>query len=950
MSSSGYADGLGRRALAFDREDGTMLERLVVRPELAAFEPAIRERIDRLATLDDERIARPRAIERETDGSLVVVSEFVPGSRLCDLLDTAAQQAAVPGVDVALGYLLDVLPALCGLHAGAGFAHGTIAPGRTILTPAGQVVLLDAAFGGALGRLHYSRRRLWIEFTIAMPPSAGPPRLDPQADIAQAAMAAVMLVTGRPIGEHEFPGGLVGVLNEVVDVAQIRGTDAFAEGLRAFLQRALPLPGRKPHSSADDALIEIRQLGQELGLDVCRRALVDFIEQMESAGEGYAVELPPEGGSHEYAELPTDGGSHEYAELPTEGGSHIGVEEDEDLGTEIDLDGEPEAATYDLSTSTGTPELEESDRGSSFASSAPEPTRYSRYVDPEPETESEPGFSSAEPDPILAPPDPEPEPAPVFFADPDPAPAPYIADPEPSYASTDPEPSTPPDLEPTPLAAQAPSSDGAEDDESDRDEEEEAAGTPVGRVSGWFRRKRTKSVRARKDKLRSAIAPPTPARPSPPPPPPPAPAPPVHASAPAPVPPPAPVAAKPLPEKSSWLIPPSLAASFEPSAPPDFPTHAPPVTAPPRVIAPPPPPPPVVPQVVLPVPPPPAPPPPVVVPPPAFTPPAASWTPSPVVVPPPAPPPPPPPSAGITAPAPIALKLKDTGPKRPGRPQPPPVDIYSSPAPAADRAREREEGSFPWKLAAAAVAVMVVGVVAGRAYLPDRSAEPATKPSVEAPAPRTAAGSRAAPAAATGRIEIDTQPAGARVLVDGKAAGESPLTLDAVAAGRHTLTFISSSGTVERKVRVDAGKTLKIDVPIFSGWVRIFAPVVLEVAENGQSIGTTEQNRLMLPPGRHELTLTNRALGYSSVQTVVIEPGEDRSLTIEPRGDVNFNAIPWAEVWIDGQKVGDTPIANLKVPLGVREITFKHPQFGERRTTITVKGNAPAAVVMDMSK
>ena len=29
-SSSGYSDGLGRRALAFDREDGTMLERLVV--------------------------------------------------------------------------------------------------------------------------------------------------------------------------------------------------------------------------------------------------------------------------------------------------------------------------------------------------------------------------------------------------------------------------------------------------------------------------------------------------------------------------------------------------------------------------------------------------------------------------------------------------------------------------------------------------------------------------------------------------------------------------------------------------------------------------------------------------------------------------------------------------------------------------------------------------------
>ena len=38
QSSSGYEDGLGRRVLAFDRETGEMLERLVLRPELSAFE------------------------------------------------------------------------------------------------------------------------------------------------------------------------------------------------------------------------------------------------------------------------------------------------------------------------------------------------------------------------------------------------------------------------------------------------------------------------------------------------------------------------------------------------------------------------------------------------------------------------------------------------------------------------------------------------------------------------------------------------------------------------------------------------------------------------------------------------------------------------------------------------------------------------------------------------
>ena len=126
MTSSGFADGLGRRVLAFDREEGVILERLVLRPELGAFEAMLRDRLDRIAALEDERIARPRSIERDLDGALVVISEFVPGSRLSELLETAVETGTAPGVDAALGFLLDVLPALCGLHAGAGFAHGSI--------------------------------------------------------------------------------------------------------------------------------------------------------------------------------------------------------------------------------------------------------------------------------------------------------------------------------------------------------------------------------------------------------------------------------------------------------------------------------------------------------------------------------------------------------------------------------------------------------------------------------------------------------------------------------------------------------------------------------------------------------------------------------------------------------------------------------------------------------
>jgi len=54
------------------------------------------------------------------------------------------------------------------------------------------------------------------------------------------------------------------------------------------------------------------------------------------------------------------------------------------------------------------------------------------------------------------------------------------------------------------------------------------------------------------------------------------------------------------------------------------------------------------------------------------------------------------------------------------------------------------------------------------------------------------------------------------------------------------------------------------------------------------------------------------------------------SLTI-PRVAMNINALPWAEVFIDGTRIGDTPLANVMQPIGEHEIVFRHPQFGEKR-------------------
>ena len=63
LSATGYADGLGRWTLDFDRESGGMLERLHLRAEFGAFEAGLRQRIDRIAPFEDSLTSATRATQ-----------------------------------------------------------------------------------------------------------------------------------------------------------------------------------------------------------------------------------------------------------------------------------------------------------------------------------------------------------------------------------------------------------------------------------------------------------------------------------------------------------------------------------------------------------------------------------------------------------------------------------------------------------------------------------------------------------------------------------------------------------------------------------------------------------------------------------------------------------------------------------------------------------------------
>jgi hypothetical protein len=123
----------------------------------------------------------------------------------------------------------------------------------------------------------------------------------------------------------------------------------------------------------------------------------------------------------------------------------------------------------------------------------------------------------------------------------------------------------------------------------------------------------------------------------------------------------------------------------------------------------------------------------------------------------------------------------------------------------------------------------------------------------------------------------------------------------------------------------------------------------VEIREQGRLLGTTDTDRIMMAAGRHDLELVNEALAYRATRTMQVPPGKVASLALElPNGTVNLNAMPWAEVWIDGHRVGETPIGNLNVPIGPHEVVFKHPQLGEKRHAISVTLSSPVRLSVDM--
>ncbi len=293
QSTSVFADGLGRRELRLAAADAPPTEHLVLNSVLAGHEGFMAALTERFTQLQGRRFtsyARAQALDAAAAGGPEVVSEYVRGWRLADLLDVAESENLTFDIGVVMLLLRQLLPTASLLSTlGRDTASGALGPEHLLLTPQGRLVLTDYLFGPAVEALHWSPEALWRTLRVATPPNAKK-AVSQRGDVVQVGVTVLSLVVGRRLRDDEFPERLDGLVASARQKTPNVIDAPLSPGLRDWLLSALQI-APKPFEKLFDAQMALERL---LTSDAALLAQPAELDQAVSRFERFmpAVELP----------------------------------------------------------------------------------------------------------------------------------------------------------------------------------------------------------------------------------------------------------------------------------------------------------------------------------------------------------------------------------------------------------------------------------------------------------------------------------------------------------------------------------------------------------------------------------------------------------------------------------------------------------------------------------
>ena len=300
--SGTVTDGFGHRTNGIDAETGDEVELLEFAKEIVehtGFVTALGERVARFSTVRHASYVHVRRLDRPSADRLQLVSDLTQGWRLSEMLEESAAANIPIDITVVIALLRQLLPAvaLFGRH-NRDAAIGAISTHRLIVTPQSRLVIAEHVFGPAIEKLNLGRDKLWREFGVSMPPSAGLPRANQRGDAMAVGVVALTLLLGRALDVDEFPDQLP----DLVDAAQEYRdgqTSPLSSSFSNWLKRALQFDVNNAFQTPSEAQVAFESvLASDRSYVTTSPAFIEWVSRIGITIENKRpkpeiVEVPP---------------------------------------------------------------------------------------------------------------------------------------------------------------------------------------------------------------------------------------------------------------------------------------------------------------------------------------------------------------------------------------------------------------------------------------------------------------------------------------------------------------------------------------------------------------------------------------------------------------------------------------------------------------------------------
>jgi hypothetical protein len=212
-----------------------------------------------------------------------------------------------------------------------------------------------------------------------------------------------------------------------------------------------------------------------------------------------------------------------------------------------------------------------------------------------------------------------------------------------------------------------------------------------------------------------------------------------------------------------------------------------------------------------------------------------------------------------------------------------------------------------------------------------------------------------------GSIVIESTPKGADISLNNKDTGlKTPASIQNLKAGERHNIKLTLNGYKDWSENILLKEDEKINIS--PQLKRLYASVLIDSKPEGAAIFINNQDTGKKTPitfseinPNEPYNIKLHLYGYEPWgKTITLKEEEYNILSpalVRLYGSLTINAIPWAEIYIEGESKGPTPLAGLRLPVGKYSVKLVNPELKSEKTVeVKIEPNETAKVVVDMKQ